>query len=193
MKLSVDQLRPAPKAFRYPIERGWWGEHFADVVASGAQLVGEPEIRFAARAVAENVHLEGDLEGILDAECARCAKRYRHALQESFQLVLAPLDEEVGPGDEEGQAALERSGMCLGEDLESGSYRGGEIDLEDFLTEVISLAIPIQPLCRDDCPGLCPMCGVDRTKKNCTCEEETKPASPFAALAVLKEKREGSS
>ncbi|MDE0884647.1 MAG: YceD family protein [Myxococcota bacterium] len=189
----MDQLKEAPEAFRYPVERDWWAEHFADVEASGAQLVGEPEIRLAARVAAENVHIEGDLEGILDAECARCAKRYRHALQDSFQLVLAPLDEEVGPSDEEGRAALERSGMCLGEDLESGWYRGGEIDLGDFLTEVVSLSIPIQPLCRDDCPGLCPICGIDRTEKNCICEEETKPASPFAALAVLKEKREGSS
>ena len=193
MKLNVDQLGTAPKAFRHPVEREWWQAHFADVEASGTQLVGEAEIVLEARAVAEDVRLEGELEGILDAECARCAKRYRHALRDSFQLVLALLSDEVGPPDEEGRAALERSGMCLGEDLESGWYRGGEIDLEDFLTEVVSLAIPMQPLCRDDCPGLCPICGIDRTEKECTCEEETKPDSPFAALAVLKGKREGSS
>jgi uncharacterized protein len=192
VKLAVDRLSEAPEAFSFRVERAWWDSHFPDLEASGTALVAEPAVEIRAWVVGEHVHLEGKLDGMLDAECGRCTRRYRHALRDSFELVLAPLSNADGPTDEEGRQALERSGMCLGEDLESGWYRGSEIELDALLTEVISLEIPMQPICREECPGLCPICGIDQSEKNCTCED-MKPTSPFAALAVLKEKGEGSS
>jgi uncharacterized protein len=75
--------------------------------------------------------------------------------------------------------------MCLGDDLEFGWYRGQEINLDAFFTELISLALPLQPLCDGGCKGICPRCGVDRNRVDCDCEEELRPPSPFAALAAL--------
>jgi uncharacterized protein len=192
MKLPIDGLKGSSEAFRYSIGRRWWDERFADVEASGIRLVGEPVIEIQARVRSENVRLKGELEGMLDAECGRCTRRYRQTLQDSFRLVLAPLGEGDVPADPEGVHALERSGMCLGEDLEAGWYRGPEIELGEFFVEIISLAIPVQPLCDDECPGLCPVCGISRSEQKCNCEDR-KPASPFAALAALREKAEGSS
>jgi uncharacterized protein len=192
MKLPVDSLTGSSEVFDYAIDRGWWGERFSDVEASGILLVGEPRIEIRARARAESVHIRGEFEGMFDAECGRCTRRYRHVLQDSFCLVLAPLGEEDRPPDPEGARALEGSGMCLGEDLEAGWYRGSEIELDEFFVEIISLAIPVQPLCDDECPGLCPACGISRSEQTCACEGR-KPASPFAALAALREKAEGSS
>ena len=48
---------------------------------------------------------------------------------------------------------------------------GDRIDLEPVAREAILLDLPIAPLCRDDCAGLCPTCGVDRNEVTCGCAE----------------------
>ena len=54
------------------------------------------------------------------------------------------------------------------------------------IEKVVALAIPVQPLCREECRGLCPQCGVDRNRETCDCAAP-RDASPFAVLATLKE------
>jgi hypothetical protein len=51
--------------------------------------------------------------------------------------------------------------------------------------EVIALLFPVQPLCREDCRGLCPHCGVDRNVETCSCPETRRP-SPFEVLRGLR-------
>jgi uncharacterized protein len=55
--------------------------------------------------------------------------------------------------------------------------------------EWISLALPVKPLCREDCAGLCPRCGADRNETACGCTETVR-SSPFAALAALRDEEE---
>lgn len=50
---------------------------------------------------------------------------------------------------------------------------GDEIDLTPELEESIFLAIDERPLCREDCLGLCPSCGVNHNESTCACETET--------------------
>ena len=192
MKLPVERLKDVAEAFHYRISRDWWGKGFADLEASGVRLDGEPEFEVRARALGDTVYIEGEFEGFLEAECGRCTKRYRHPLRDSFRLVLEPVGEARRPTDPEGMHALDRSGLCLGEDLETGWYRGAEVELDAFFSELISLEIPTQPLCSEECAGLCPVCGSDRSDERCDCAD-TKPTSPFAALAALRDKGQGSS
>jgi uncharacterized protein len=58
----------------------------------------------------------------------------------------------------------------------------GKIDLEPFIREEMILAIPIGPLCSEDCKGLCPICGEDLNESSCSHEE--LPVDP--RLSVLK-------
>jgi uncharacterized protein len=81
---------------------------------------------------------------------------------------------------------LARDGLCLGEDVETGWYRGLEIKLGPFFHEVVMTALPVKPLCREDCAGLCPRCGGDRNQVACDCPEFEKP-SPFAVLETLRD------
>ena len=57
--------------------------------------------------------------------------------------------------------------------------------LDELFGEVIALAMPLQPLCREDCPGVCTHCGIDLAVSQCECVDE-KIESPFAVLAQLK-------
>jgi uncharacterized protein len=99
--------------------------------------------------------------------------------------VLEPAGTRV-PGDPEAAQALARDGLCVGDELETGWYRGSEVQLDSVCFELISLALPVQPLCREDCAGLCPRCGADRNTTSCDCDAQPRPDSPFAALASLR-------
>lgn len=64
--------------------------------------------------------------------------------------------------------------------LESGDI----IDLGGPVRDELALAIPLRPLCRSDCAGLCPTCGTDLNRDPCGGHDEP-PSSPFAALQGL--------
>jgi uncharacterized protein len=191
MKLCLEALADTRESFRHSVGAAWWRRHFGDPGAGEFSLLGEPRVEIQAWMVGEVLHLDGELHGEVGAECGRCLKRYRHALRDSFRLVLEPMGDRR-PVDPESLEMLDRYGMCLGEEIEAGWYRGHEIELDGFMAEVISLVIPMQPICSEDCAGLCPVCGVDRSEESCDCEE-LKPDSPFAVLESLRGRGEGSS
>ena len=118
----------------------------------------------------EDVYLEGALTGSLELECSRCLVRYRDASREPFRLVLEPAGSRI-PAEPEAAEALARDGMCLGDEFETGWFRGDEIDLGAFVREVITLALPVQPLCQRRLPrALSALWGRARAGR-CGCEE----------------------
>ena len=61
------------------------------------------------------------------------------------------------------------------EEGETYPLQHDEIDLEPLARETVVLELPQAPLCRADCLGLCPTCGVDRNESACTCEPPLDP------------------
>lgn len=189
MKILVDRLTATPAHFDFEGSPEWWQQK----VIGGRDLdyvVDEPfRVGLDAYVVGEDVLLSGKLAGSIEVECGRCLQRYRHALAEDFRLLLEPAAGRA-PSEPESAKALAADGVSLGDDLGIGWYQGSEIVLDAFFTEVISLALPLQPLCREECRGLCPRCGTDRNREACGCEEEVKAPSPFAVLAALRDEKD---
>lgn len=181
-RIQIERLTDRKTPFEFEVAPAWWLAR-SEVPEGDSVVVSEP-FRFAldASRVSDDVVIEGKLAGEVGLECSRCGKRYPQALREPFRLVLEPFDGQAP--DPEGEKGLAENGVCLGEDLEAGSYRGAVVGLDDFFGEVIALAMPLQPLCDEDCPGLCAHCGAPRDA-GCDCEDE-KIESPFSALAGLK-------
>lgn len=184
MRILVDRLSDAPTDFRFEADSSWWRTHMRPGPGMPDGLDEPLQVGVRAHTMGEDLYFEGQLEGDLALECSRCLARYRHPLHEPFRLVLEPSGVRV-PADPEGARALERDGMCLGEDVETGWYRGSEIELAPFFHEVVATAFPVQPVCREACAGLCPRCGGDRNLKDCSCPE-IKQSSPFAVLEKLR-------
>ena len=61
------------------------------------------------------------------------------------------------------------------EEGETYPLQHDEIDLEPLARETVVLELPQAPLCREDCLGLCPHCGVDRNEGTCSCEPPRDP------------------
>jgi uncharacterized protein len=184
MKILVERLEETPTDIAFEAGPAWW-RAWMPSDRSPAREPDEPfEVALRAHLMGEDLYLEGAITGALDVECSRCLACYRQALHQTFRLVLAPAGSRV-PADPEGAAALARDGWCLEEEIEAGWYRGSELDLGAFLHEIVALELPVKPLCREDCAGLCPRCGADLNNDPCECAEV--PAdSPFAALAALR-------
>ena len=186
MKLEVEWLTAEPRPFAYEEGSTWWFARMPREASTPREVI---EL-FRVTGVAyrgggsEDIILEGTVSVAFELECARCLARYRHGLSEPFRFILEPAGLRT-PAEPEAAEALVRNGMCLADDVELGWYRGTEIQLDSVCLEMISLALPVKPLCRDDCAGLCPRCGADRNEAPCGCNE-TAPNSPFAVLAALR-------
>ena len=90
----------------------------------------------------EGVLVTGTAHASLTGECARCLEPIADEIEVRFQELFVYEDHAL-PGEDDEVSTLQ-------DDL---------VDLEPLLRDAVVLALPFQPLCRDDCPGLCPECG----------------------------------
>jgi uncharacterized protein len=93
-------------------------------------------------------------------------------------MVQAPVDLRFIPRPATGDS-LELST----DDFETDFFTNDELDLGAVIETETTLALPMKPLCRESCLGLCPACGVNRNLVACTCPE--RPSDP--RLAVLRD------
>jgi uncharacterized protein len=122
--------------------------------------------------------LRGDLRGSILVACARCLEPALVALDVPVTVSYVETDE---PDDEDDEEAVSDGG---GDVL---TFSDGVIDLGPEIRDEILLAVPIGPICRPDCAGLCSVCGGNRNVNACDCEEEQRRAtSRFAAVKDLK-------
>ena len=128
------------------------------------------------------VYVTGTLSGTARRQCVRCLNEYDDAL---WLPIVGEYHRETDQKSRPaGREPSERSGEDTGED--SYVYAGEVIELGEMLREQLLLTTPMQPLCHEDCLGLCPVCGQDLNVRRCECREEQIP-SPFAVLKKLRE------
>jgi len=134
-------------------------------------LQSEVKIKKAGRSVL----ITGNVQTTLRLQCIRCLKEFSYPLSSNFELTLHPFKE--APSEEE---------IELGnEEMESSFFKGEEIHLSEVACEQIFLEIPYQPICREDCKGLCSICGKDLNLSSCECVKE-EFSSGFSVLQKLK-------
>lgn len=148
-------------------------------------LKDEPELEFVLYTpIQGTVHLErhddailvqGQLQGALEFTCSRCLDVFAQPLATTFELLLR-----VG-----GPPVLDPELELTAADLHEDYCPGEAVDLDGILREQILLALPLKPLCREDCLGLCRRCGANLNREACTCQS-VELRTPLATLAKLK-------
>jgi uncharacterized protein len=118
----------------------------------------------------ETVFVRGDLSARVPLVCGRCLEPYTLAVSPTVDARFVPSP--ATRGEERELAA---------DDLETDVYRDGVLDLTSLLETETTLALPMKPLCRESCRGLCPVCGGNRNVTACACEAPA-PDSRWAAL-----------
>ncbi len=107
----------------------------------------------------DRYRLVGRVRATLDLVCSRCLDRYPVPVASDFDLRYLPQSANVGEGELE----------VAEEDLSTAFYQDDVIDLGQLVREQFYLALPMKPLCRPDCLGLCPQCGANRNHEACGC------------------------
>ncbi len=59
-------------------------------------------------------------------------------------------------------------------DADAFQIEGDQIDMAPAVREYVLLELPDAPLCRDDCAGICPICGIDRNQTSCECDTSAR-------------------
>ena len=108
--------------------------------------------------------LQGTFEAKTALECVRCLESFSQALNWSFTDLYA-FD----------KRSISESNLLVPED--------GQIDLEPLMREYALLEVPISPVCKPDCKGLCPVCGENLNRIDCG--HHLVSSSPFSALKDL--------
>ncbi len=118
----------------------------------------------------ETVFVRGDLVARVPLQCGRCLEPYTVTVRPAFDARFVPSPATRGEERELGP-----------DDLETDVYRNGLLDLTVLLETETALALPMKPLCRESCQGLCPVCGGNRNVTACACETRA-PDPRWAAL-----------
>jgi uncharacterized protein len=103
--------------------------------------------------------ISGAFSGGLDLVCSRCLELFRFQAQERFDLYCETAPK--GPPDEEHEVA--------GGELDVTYLEEGRINTDHLLRENLLLSLPLQPLCGEECHGLCPQCGANLNQGACGC------------------------
>lgn len=90
----------------------------------------------------QGIFVQGEFQGNTPAECVRCLIDFTQPLKANFEELYA-FD----------KRSVTESGLLLPEDA--------NIDLEPIVREYLLIEMPISPICREDCKGLCSICGVN--------------------------------
>jgi DUF177 domain-containing protein len=123
----------------------------------------------------------GDVEGTLDLECGRCLDTFNAPLKVHFEEEFAP-------------SVDVNSGAPLPEPEDELTFvidQNHILDLSEAIRQNVIASLPINPICRVTCAGLCPICGANRNSDPCHCAEEEDGESseggnrPFAGLRSL--------
>ncbi|MGW5732808.1 MULTISPECIES: YceD family protein [Streptomyces] len=110
------------------------------------------ELKIRLESVMEGVLVTGTARASAEGECVRCLEPLKLEVEADFQEMFSYPD-----ADDRGRTAEPADDA---EDDEDRLYlEDGLFDLEPMLRDAVVLALPMQPVCRDDCPGLCSQCG----------------------------------
>lgn len=185
---QLDRIKEAP----FPIER-------EIALADLQEILGaEPPTGFVAREAARfsgtltrvdghelvfagGTHLE------LTTSCRRCLGRAEVRLDVRFTLCLVHRSRVAKKANMpvEDDGAGEIAGTFTPDEADQILYDGTEVDLAPAVREQILLTLPMSALCKDDCRGLCQVCGQDLNERECGCDRRV-PDPRWAALRSIK-------
>lgn len=186
MRVRLDQIRDEPftwhETVRLPVAELERPElvDLSDIDCRGRLQRFDLEPTSGGRAASgrgpEDFLLTARLEYRQTLSCDRCLTPIEQPVAAVLELMI-----ETAPPPRHQVEEVE-----LGEDdLGVLHVEGDVLDTEPLIAEQVQLNIPMKPLCRPDCQGLCPRCGAELNQGPCGCEE-TSVDPRWAALKALK-------
>jgi len=128
--------------------------------AEDFRVAGPVSLKAEVTKDSQKVRLVGRLATTLELVCGRCLESFTIPVHTELDLLFLPASDPVQESDVEVEDA----------DVGVSYYKDDQIDLGEMMREQFYLALPMKPLCREDCAGLCPICGINRNHEQCRCQ-----------------------
>jgi uncharacterized protein len=115
------------------------------------------------------VIVSGHMQGNILTACSRCLIDIKQPVDSDFAAIF------------KNKSAMNQDDL----DSDVRPYTSNTIDLFDYFRETLILEIPLKPLCREKCKGICPVCGKNNNKEKCNCSKKIKEEEiykPFKGL-----------
>lgn len=125
----------------------------------GGLLPGPVRLAGRLRHGRRGVEFRGEVRGTVRLECSRCLEPVDLPLHGEFFLIVVSRAVEFGAGEQ--RLAVDDCALFYAD--------RGRVDLREIAREQIHLNLPLKPVCRPDCAGLCPTCGANRNRIECPC------------------------
>lgn len=169
-QLDVRKLSQEWKAFH-------WNE-----AAKSLGLEAEPPYQYPiaidlnASRFGDRVSVRGTVRCRVRLECSRCLEAFEDSLEADVAIEFT-----------EGPQPRRRVDEIADEEADLSYYTAPFVDLTDDLRQILLIAAPAYPVCREECLGLCPTCGTNLNNGRCTCPAEGR-RRPFEDLGSLLKK-----
>lgn len=130
--------------------------------------------RLQMLASGKDYFLLGTVYGTMRLQCSRCLTDFSVEKEIDVNMVIR-------------QGTGKLSGREPDDSQDAVMYvEGPEVDPAEIILQELLLEIPMKPLCRDDCPGLCPRCGALKGSPECTCPQDVPGDSRWTVIERLK-------
>ena len=122
-----------------------------------SELVSDVVVHLVAIKKGRKIEIKGEVDFSVALVCARCLIEAVRQFSEELNSIFLP------------GIATEIEELSY-EDVRTVFYKEEEIDILPIIRDAVLLSIPIKPLCREDCKGLCPICGKNLNEGACLCK-----------------------
>ena len=139
-----------------------YNENTLDLKGLEFSLIGQLNAHIVIEKWRGKVKLSLEADFTLKMQCSRCLEHFERSFHEEATFYLKAGKEEV---------KAEKS--LKDEDIYTLFYATDEIDVTPLIRDMVILVYPMKPLCKPDCKGLCPVCGVNLNKMKCHHEQVT--------------------
>jgi len=172
MKLLITHLHEGENRFHFESQRDSWVREITSRIAQAGYTVRGPlSVDINLTKLEPDYYLKGKMDFAVEQTCARCAETYDLPIAHPFDVALAHVD----TNKVKAVAIAEES-----EVLDVNFFDGNEIELAPIIEEQFFLSIPYQAVCKEDCKGICQVCGKNRNAESCACV--VPKISPFSVL-----------
>lgn len=183
MRVNIDEIKEAGLRRSWDVAR----EQVDEMVAgdqAGYRARGPTHVDAKLEKIERRVRVDAHGKAELTVPCGRCLQPVSIDLPVDFELTLVPADEyEDVPRGEKDQSTGPVAGSFESAQADEDVYSGKVIDLDPIVREQMLLALPSYPVCREDCKGLCSVCGANLNDRDCGCDRKV----PDPRLAKLKD------
>ncbi len=158
MRLELDKLEEKGGAFAHA-----YSPDELSLEEENLRLTGTAEVSGRMTRNGQQVRARGKIKARAEIDCDRCLTPIAVPVETEFDVTYIPATE---------YATEEETAELQEEDLNLSVFEGDAIDVDELVREQVLLALPTRSLCREDCAGLCEVCGVNKNINACHCESK---------------------